>query len=78
MTPRARLLAAGAGCHGAALAGLALAVAQWVVALAVANGPLTGIEVDAARVLGFVAVGAASMAAVLGFAWLTRGVRLAT
>jgi len=61
-----------------AVAGLALAVALWVVAEAVAHGPVTGAEVDAARVLGFVAVGMASMAAVLGFAWLTRRVRLAT
>jgi membrane-associated phospholipid phosphatase len=61
----------------AALASLALAVALWVVAEAVAHGPLTGAEVDAARVLGFVAVGVASMAAVLGFAWLTRRIRLA-
>jgi membrane-associated phospholipid phosphatase len=61
----------------AALASLALAVALWVVAEAVVHGPLTGAEVDAARVLGFVAVGVASMAAVLGFAWLTRRIRLA-
>jgi hypothetical protein len=61
-----------------ALAGLGLAGALWAVADAVAHGPLTGAEVDAARVLGFVAVGVASMAAVLGFAWLTRRVRLST
>jgi membrane-associated phospholipid phosphatase len=61
----------------AVLASLALAIALGVVADAVVHGPLTGAEIDAARAVGFVAVGVASMAAVLGFAWLTRRIRLA-
>ena len=78
---RARLLAAGAGCLAAA-AGVYMVAVRTATGQAVENvamdGPVTGAEVDAARVLGFVAVGMASRAAVLGFAWLTRRVRLAT
>jgi hypothetical protein len=60
------------------LAVLALVVAAWVVALAVADGPLTTLDVDAARVLGGVMVAVVSLASVLGFAWLIRDVRLPT
>jgi hypothetical protein len=60
------------------LAVLALVVAAWVVALAVADGPLTTLDVDAARVLGGVMVAVVSLASALGFAWLIRDVRLPT
>jgi len=69
--PRVRPSTLVAGIAGAAVAG-ALVLGVFVLGDAVAHGPLTDAEIARARTVGALAEGAATLAAVGGYAWLTR------
>lgn len=72
-SPRVRRSALVAGIAGVAVAG-ALALAVPVLGDALVHGPLTDAEIGRTRTVGVLAEGAATLAAIGTYAWLTRPV----